>query len=243
MIDKAQFMIEGGRALGLIKRRLKEFVVVGTSYEMIEEFVQQQIMVHKMKPSFSTVANYHWASCVMKNDALCHGIPKNDKVQRGDIISIDLGLINQGYHLDTSITFGLEPLTAFKKHFLMDGEETLKKAISIVRPGVSVYDISNTIEKNLQRKGLGAVYQLTGHGIGKNLHEAPAIPCVAVKSDKKHKLAVGQTLAIEVMYTAQKPDLIVDKDGWTYRTADGSLSGMFEETVMITDSGVKILTI
>jgi methionyl aminopeptidase len=98
------------------------------------------------------------------------------------------------------------------------------------------------MEKVLKRSNLGAVYQLTGHGIGKKLHEDPSIPCYPQKRDKKHVLYEGQTVAIEVMYTKGNPDLKVDDDGWTYRTVDGSLGGMIEETVLITSEGPEILT-
>jgi len=242
MSDKITAMTVGGKALAKVKRQLKEFVKPGTTYEEIEAFAQQAIATCGMKPSFSTVPDYHWATCIMKNAALCHGIPKNGQVVAGDVVSIDVGLINQGYHLDTSITFGLEPLDAKKRWFLTIGQETLNKAIAIVKPGISVYQISRVIEKNLNKHGCGAVYQLTGHGVGKELHEEPAIPCVADPLDKQIKLSADQTIAIEVMYTLGQPDLVLDKNGWTYTTLDGSLSGMFEETVLVTRSGFKILT-
>ena len=98
------------------------------------------------------------------------------------------------------------------------------------------------MEKVLDENGLGIVYQLTGHGVGEKLHMEPSIPCVAQKEDKKVFLYEGQTVAVEVMYTAGEPDLKVDSDGWTYRTMDGSLSGMFEETVLVTKNGCEILT-
>jgi methionyl aminopeptidase len=98
------------------------------------------------------------------------------------------------------------------------------------------------MEKPLKRKGYGVVYQLTGHGVGEKLHMEPAIPCTAHKADKKIKLQLHQTLAIENMYTMGKPDLEIAHDGWTYVTKDGSLSGMFEETVLITQTGPEVLT-
>ena len=194
------------------------------------------------KPSFSTVPGYDWATCIMKNEGLCHGIPKRKKVESGYIISIDVGLIENGYHLDSSISFIVGETSEEKKEFLTVGQNSLDKAISKARLGNSIYDISRAMEKVIQHRGWGVVYQLTGHGIGKELHMDPSIPCVAEKSDKKKKLIEGQTIAIEIMYTKGDPYLVLDEDGWTYKSEDGSLSAMFEETVLVKKEGPEVLT-
>ena len=235
-------MTDGGAALGRIKAQLQSFVSVGTTFEAIESKAQDLIKKAGMKPSFSTVPGYHWATCVMKNSQVCHGIPQNNSVVSGDVITIDIGLINQGYHLDTTITFSIGTVSSEILEFLEVGKKSLQKAIEQAIVGNSVYDISFAMEKPLQRKGYGVVFQLTGHGVGEALHMEPAIPCVASKSDKKIKLYEGQTLAIENMYTMGSPLLKEAADGWTYETTDGSLSGMFEETVLVTKNGPQILT-
>ncbi|HOZ03174.1 MAG TPA: type I methionyl aminopeptidase [Candidatus Woesebacteria bacterium] len=242
MRDKVEAMWVGGKALAEIKTELQRFVKVGTSFFEIEALAQKLIQQKGMLPSFSTVPGYDWATCIMRNDALCHGIPTAEKVKDGDIVSIDVGLINQGYHLDTSISFGVGTLSAKKHRFLADSLKALNTAIALVRPGQTVYALSRAIETSLHQAGLGAVYQLTGHGVGKNLHEEPAIPCVADPGDKKILLSLNQTIAVEVMSTMGRPDLTLDSDGWTYRTKDGSLSAMFEETVLVTQNGHQILT-
>jgi methionyl aminopeptidase len=178
----------------------------------------------------------------MKNDEVCHGVPRGKIVQDGDLITIDIGLMNRGYHLDTTITFPVGKVSGEVKEFLEIGQKSLDKAIDQARVGNSVYDISFAMEKPLKRKGYGVVFQLTGHGVGEKLHMEPAIPCVPSKSDKKIKLTEGQTIAIENMYTMGSPVLEEAKDGWTYVTVDGSLSGMFEETVLITKDGPEVLT-
>lgn len=240
--EKIVAMTEGGKALGSIKTQLQAFATVGTSFEQIE--VEAQLLIKKagMKPSFSTVPGYHWATCIMRNEEVCHGIPKGKKIYDGDIITIDMGLINNGYHLDTTMTFPVGDVSEEIKEFLAVGQKSLDNAIDQARIGNSVYDISFAMEKPLKRKGYGVVFQLTGHGVGEALHMEPAIPCVANKSDKKIKLYEGQTLAIENMYTMGSPVLEEAADGWTYVTTDGSLSGMFEETVLITRNGPQVLT-
>ena len=134
-------------------------------------------------PSFSTVQDYKWATCITKNEGVCHGIPSSKiNVENGDIITIDVGLIQDGYHLDTSITFPVGDVSKETTQFLEAGQRSLDKAIAKAKAGNTVYDISKAMDKVVQRAGYDAVYQLTGHGIGKELHQDPAVPCIPQKS-------------------------------------------------------------
>lgn len=241
--QKIEAMRRGGKALGAVKAALEKFTTVGTSFEEIEAEAQRLIKKAGHKPSFSTVPGYHWATCVMKNDELCHGIPKSKYVDDGDVITIDVGLLCDGYHLDTTTTFAVGSVNTDVKLFLQRGREIVDAAIAKAKPGNSVYDISRVMEKGLKKYNYGVVTQLTGHGIGKELHMEPAIPCAAYRSDKRKMLTEGQTVAIEIMYAAGSGYVIEDNDGWTFKTEDGSLSGMFEETVLITASGPEVLTL
>ncbi len=240
--QKIAAMRQGGPALGRVKHALAAMVKPGVTFESIEAKAQALIKAEGAVPSFSTVPGYHWATCLMRNDEVCHGIPKGKRVEAGDVITIDVGLIWQGYHLDTTTTVAVAPVSQEVKDFLARGRQAVDKAIAKARVGSTIYDISRAMQKGVENYGYGAVYQLTGHGIGRELHAWPSIPCVAQKSDKKIKVVPGMTLAIEIMYTAGYPDLEVGKDGWTYQTIDGSLSGMFEETVLVTDGEPEVLT-
>ena len=234
---------EGGRVLAQIRDSLVDWVEPGMSFSQIEAKATELIKKAGMKPSFSTVPGYHWTTCVMKNSELCHGIPaKEKKVQPSDLVTIDLGLINKGYHLDTTVSFQVSPKTQDVQEFLNIGRKALKKAINKIKAGASVYVVSQAMERVLTRHNLGVVYQLTGHGVGKELHMDPVIPCVAVPETKRDILYENQTIAVEVMYTAGAPHLELDQDGWTYKTVDGSLSAMFEETVLVTKKGYQVLT-
>lgn len=240
--NRIESMRRGGKKLSNVKKGLTKFTQVGTSFEAIEAEAQRLIKSQGAKPSFSTVPGYDWATCIMKNDELCHGIPKGKNVEDGDIITIDVGLIENGFHLDTTISFIVGQADEKKVEFLSIGKKSLSKAIEKAKAGNTVYDISRAMEKVVQNRGWGAVYQLTGHGIGRELHQDPSIPCVADKADKRIKLKIGQTIAIEIMYSMGDPFMVQDEDGWTYRSQDGSLTGMFEETVLITDGEPEILT-
>jgi methionyl aminopeptidase len=242
---KIEAMREGGKKLGRVKNALVESVVPGMLFEEIEALAQKLIADEGATPSFPSVEGYSYATCITKNEGCCHGVPVGKKVDDGDIITIDTGLIWKGYHLDTTHTVyagNSKKMPTETKEFLRIGQEALDTAIAAARVGNSVYDISVAMQEVIEGAGYGAVYQLTGHGIGKSLHEPPYIPCIAYSQDKRLKLKEGQTLAIEPMYTMGNPYLILGKDKWTYETKDKSLSGMFEDTVLITSNGPEILT-
>lgn len=235
-------METGGKLLASIRDQLQKLAEPGVTFEALEAEAQRLIAKGGAKPSFSTVPGYHWATCIMKNDALCHGIPKNGVVAAGDIITIDVGLIFGGFHTDASVTFPVGSVPASTLQFLELGRASLADAISAAHQGGSVYDISLGMEQRARKAGFGLVAELTGHGVGSTLHQEPNIPCFAHQSDRHKKLRVGQTLAIEIMYTMGSPKLTIDSDHWTYRSADRSLTGMFEDTVVITKEGVAVLT-
>jgi methionyl aminopeptidase len=240
--QKITAMREGGFRLREVKKKLQNFVQVGTTFESIEEKAQGLIKAAGGVSNFALVPGYHWATCVMKNDELCHGIPKNKVVEDGDIITIDVGMLYKDWHLDTSISFGVGSVSKEHERFLEVGQKSLDKAINLVKSGVSVYEISHAMQKVVERAGYSAAYQLTGHAIGEKLHMEPSIPCVAQRSDKRVFLEAGDTIAIEIMYAKDDAFVILDKDKWTYRTEDGSVTAMFEETVLVTETGYEILT-
>ena len=198
-------MREGGHALALIRDGLVSYVKIGMTFAEIEAETQRQIKAAGMVPSFSTVPGYSWATCIMKNDGLCHGIPNQTRVEDGDILTIDLGLINKGYHLDTTTTFIVGTSTKEKEYFLEVGRRSLKKAIQKVRSGQSVYAVSEAMENVLAEEGMGIVYQLTGHGVGEELHMDPHSPCIALKEAKRVPSRPGQHIAVETKYTAGAP--------------------------------------
>ena len=237
-----EIMREGGLKLRQIKVDLQEAVKVGSSFESIEQHAQSLIAKAGGQPNFAMVPDYHWATCIMKNAELCHGIPKHKYVDDGDVITIDVGMLYKGWHLDTSISFGVGDISEEAETFLQVGKQSLKKSIGKARVGNSIYEVSSAMQRVVERAGYSAAYQLTGHGIGKELHMEPSIPCIADRGDKRIHLKEGQTVAIEIMYAAGDATVVLDKDGWTYRTKDGSLSAMFEETVLVTANGPEILT-
>lgn len=243
--DKISLMRESGARLSRVKNGLVAMIAPGVTFEEIEKKAQELIAKEDGTPSFMTFPGYRYATCLTKNEGCCHGLPIGKTAQAGDLITIDVGIVYKGWHTDTSITVyvGEEAKApASVRTFLEVGRQALANGIAQARVGNSVYDISVAIQDTLEEAGYGAVYQLTGHGIGKSLHESPYIPDVAYPQDKKLKLYEGQTIAIEPMYAMGNPYLILGKDKWTYETKDKTLTGMFEETVLVTSGGPEILT-
>lgn len=236
-------MQEGGKRLARIKEELKGRIAPGVAFEEIEKLAQEEIRKAGGKPSFSMVPKYSWATCINVNEGVVHGIPKNRKVKEGDIVSVDVGIFYKGFHTDTSITCGAGKIDKDKEKFLSVGEKALDAAIREAKPQNRLGDISRTIEELLREFNFSPIRALTGHGIGRELHEEPQIPCFLLgKISETPKLLSGMALAIEVIYAQGAPHLVLEEDGWTVRTKDGKISGLFEETVAVTNTGPLILT-
>lgn len=243
--SKIAAMRTGGRHLAMVKKALEEAALPSTPFERLESLAQELIADAGAKPSFSTVEGYKYATCITKNEGCCHGVPVGKSVESGDILTIDVGLIFEGYHVDTTTTFFVgDPakIPEQVQRFLQVGWESLNRSIDQAVVGNSVYDISATMQRVIEEAGYDPVYQLTGHAVGKTLHEDPQIPCVAYKSDKKRRLFEGMTVAIESMFAMGDAELVLGDDGWTYESKDRSLTGMFEDTVLITSGRPEILT-
>ncbi len=234
-------MAEGGKKLAGVRERLAEAVRPGITTLTLSKLADKLITKAGGQASFKKVAGYKWATCINVNNVVVHGVPNGTIIKKGDKVGIDVGMYYEGYHTDTSITVSANPKLT---KFLETGRLALKRAIAQARPGKRVADLSAAMQKTVEEAGYSAVRALTGHGIGKNLHEEPAIPCFVV-GEYKHspKLVAGMVLAIEVMYNEGESEVVyVNDDGWTIGTADGKISGLFEETVAITPSGPVVLT-
>lgn len=241
--EEIKIMQEGGQKLKFVRTKLTEAVVEGVNAMEIEKLACTLIEESGARPSFKMVPGYKWATCININDGLVHGIPKQEMVfKNGDLVSIDVGLFYKGFHSDTSTTVLVGKDTA-KSKFLQIGKTALKRAIEQAHEGNTVRDISQAIEDVITQAGYSPVKALTGHGVGRDLHEEPYVPCfVAGSRSNSVKLEAGMVLAIEVMYSKGEPDVVIDEDGWTIRTKDGRISALFEETVGIMASGPFILT-
>ncbi len=241
--QEIKIMAEGGEKLARVKNALKEAVKAGVTASQIEELAVKLIKEEGAEASFKRVPGYSWATCISVNEGLVHGIPVSTLVfKKGDIVSVDVGIYYKGFHTDTSISVGISESSENRK-FLSVGQETLNKAIKAAVPGNHIYDISKVIEDSLKSAGYTPIKALVGHGVGHELHEDPQIPCFLPGSvEESPKIESGMVLAIEVMYAQGKDSVEIAEDGWTIRMRDGKISGLFEDTVAVTDKGPRVLT-
>lgn len=242
--QEMKFMREGGAKLAQIKKKVAKVVNAGVSAMDIEELTATLIKESGAEASFKKVSGYHWATCVNVNNGAVHGIPKKEVVLKdGDVVSVDLGLFYKGFHTDTAFTVVIGKADPEKRQFLENGRKANNAGIKAVKAGRTVGDISKAIEGVLKEANLRPIWSLTGHGVGRDLHESPSIPnFVSDSADEKVVLKRGMVLAVEVMYTQGDGEIVRDDDGWTLRTKDGKIAGLFEETVAITGHGSIVLT-
>ena len=236
-------MSEGGAKLARVRDALFELIKPGLTAMDIEEAAVRLIKEEGAEASFKKVQGYSWATCINVNTGVVHGIPKKSTVfKENDVVSVDVGVYFRGFHTDTAVTKYLGKNPEIIK-FLEIGKRAVKNAIAAATAGNKIGDIARAYEDTLKSAHLNPIWTLTGHGVGRELHEDPYIPCyVGHTADERVIIEPGMTLALEVMYTPGSGDIVLDEDGWTLRTKDAKIAALFEETVAVTPKGTKILT-
>ena len=236
-------MREAGKRLSEVHERLSEIVKPGISTQEITEFGEEWILKLGGLPNFKNYQGYPAAVCVSVNEEVVHGIPKKDRIiKEGDLVSLDTGLIYEGYHSDAARSYIAGAGSEEKKRLIEDTKKSFYIGIRQAVAGNHLNDISAAIGDYLEEKGYGVVRDLTGHGIGKKLHEDPAIPNFRQKR-RGIRLEAGMTLAIEPMVNLGSFEVeFSEEDGWTVTTRDKSPSAHYENTILITGGEPEILT-
>jgi len=244
-------MREGGKRLASVFSEILKKIKLGVELKELDSLTEELIKKQEGFPSFKTVKGYHWATCININEGVVHGIPNSYRIKEGDLVSLDMGMYYRGLHTDMARTFwvGMQDSTCQladkvqNSEFLEAGKRALKAAIEAARLGNRVGHISAAIEREIRKAGFSPIEMLTGHGVGRKLHEEPQIFCfMAREINQTCFLKPGMVLAIEVIYAQGKPDLVLGEDGWTIKTADGKLAALFEDTVLVTEKSPLILT-
>lgn len=218
-----------------------EALKAGMTTKELDTVVRKYITSHGAKPSFLGYGGFPGSACISVNDEVIHGIPGPRKLMEGDIVSVDVGAYYDGYHGDSCKTFAVGEISDNAKALMKSTEESLYKAIELVRPGVRLGDIGAAIQKYNESNGFSVVREYVGHGVGKELHEEPEVPNFG-KEGHGVKLQAGMVIAIEPMINEGTANIKVLPDGWTVKTLDGKLSAHFEHTVAVTANGCVILT-
>lgn len=236
-------MKKGGAILYTILHELGKNSTEGSTMKDIDALAHELCKQHNVKPAFYKLYNFPGAICCSLNDEVVHGIPRDIKLQNGDLFTIDLGVELGGYCTDSAYTFVIGGKTTDENQKFLDTvKNALYNAIAICKDGVRVGDIGHIIEKTILSNGYSIVEELGGHGIGKKVHEDPHIYNYG-EAGTGEILRKGMTIAIEPIANMGKAKIKTDDDKWTIRTKDGSLSAQFEHTVMIGDNNGEIITI
>lgn len=240
---ETQLMREAGKRLEDVHNQLAEIIRPGISTLEIDQFGEKAIRAYGCIPNFLNYNGYPASICVSVNDEVVHGIPKKNRIlQEGDIVSLDAGLIYEGYHSDAARTYGVGKISDEAARLIRVTRESFFEGIKLAQPGNHLFDISEAIQNHVESNGFSIVRDLVGHGIGTHLHEDPQIPNFKEKR-KGMKLRPGMTLAIEPMVNEGTFEVEWLDDDWTVVTADGSLAAHYENTIAITEDGYEILTL
>ena len=235
-------MRQAGRIVAETLEILRSRLRAGMKTKELDDIVERELERRGAKPSFKGYRGFPASVCVSLNDEIVHGIPGDAVLNEGDIVSLDLGAIYNGFQGDAAVTVGVSQISPEAERLLAAAEDALKAGISAARPGARLGDISASIQRCAESGGYQVVREYTGHGIGRQMHEGPQVPNYG-RPGTGPLLKKGMTLALEPMLNIGGWRTRVDEDLWTVRTADGSLSAHFEHTIAITDDGPEVLTV
>lgn len=238
-----QIMREACRISAGALKLIGSAVEPGVTTSELDRLAEQYILKQGAKPNFKNYEGFPATACISINNEVIHGIPDGGrKIQNGDIVSVDLGAVFEGYHGDNAATFAAGDVSAEAKRLMDTTRESLYEGIRAATNGGRIGDIGFAVQSYVEARGYSVVRQFVGHGVGTRLHEAPEVPNFGQKG-RGIRLVPGMTIAIEPMVNAGGPAVQTLSNGWTVVTTDHSLSAHFEHTVAITPDGPVIMTV
>ena len=246
-LKEIELMQEGGRKLAWVMMELERKIQVGVSTKKIDKLAEKLILDVGGVPSFKGYGGpekpFPATICASLNNEVVHGIP-SDKIilKSGDVFKVDIGMKYEEMHSDMARTFLVGEYNKEKQKIIDAVRESFYRGISAMKVGKKLYCYSKAVEKYAKKKGFSVVQNLVGHGIGRDLHEYPQIPNYGRGVDCNFKLETGMTFALEPMINAGTYETVLADDGWVFVTVDKSLSAHWENTVLVTNRGIEILT-
>jgi len=240
--EEVGIMREAGRITGQVLHMLAEATKPGVTPKDLDKIVRREYAKRGVVPTFLGYLGYPATVCVSINEELVHGIPGDRVINKGDLVSIDLGATYKGYVGDTALTIGVGEITPEAQRLIDVTRESLWRGIKAARAGVRLGVVSNAIGEYIESEGFGVVREYVGHGVGREMHEEPQVPNYG-PPDRGPVLRKGMVLALEPMVTVGDWHTIKHADGWTVSTKDGSLCAHFEHTIAITDGDAEVLTL
>jgi methionyl aminopeptidase len=225
------------RTLALVEAKIRPGVTTGELDAAAERYIRSQ----GATPAFKGYRGFPGSLCVSPNSMVVHGIPGSYKLHKGDILSVDCGVVLDGWVADAARTFAVGSISSVARKLLDTTQASLFAAVEQCRPGNRLGDVSHAVQARVEKDGLSVVRSLVGHGIGRDMHEDPQIPNYGPPG-KGVKLEEGMVLAVEPMVTAGRHDVRLADDHWSIYSSDGSLAAHFEFTIAITGDGPRVLT-
>lgn len=235
-------MFTAGRCVAAVLEAVGEAAKPGVSMRRLDEIAAGVIRANGCVPSFLGYHGYPASICTSPNDVIVHGIPGDYRLRDGDLLSVDAGAVYEGFHGDAAVTLAVGEVSEDATRLVETTKEALWAGIHRVAAGARVGDVGAGVQAVGDREGYGIVREYVGHGIGRQMHEEPQVPNYG-KAGTGMKLRTGMAICIEPMFNLAGWETTVDSDGWTVRTADGSISAHFEHTVAITPDGVVVTTL
>lgn len=240
--QEIELMRKSGLITYEILMNLKDIIKPGITTLDIDRYCDDYIKSKGCTPSFKGYEGYPSCTCISINDMVVHGIPDSRIIQEGDIVSVDIGTIYQGYHSDSAYTYIVGKTDRKTEKFVNDTRIALYKGLDVIKEGIKLNEVCKAIESVAKENGYGVFKCLTGHGVGKTLHEDPYIPNYSNHESENIVLKAGMTLAIEPMFSLGSDKVWLLEDNWGIITRDGSTAAHFEHTILVTKKGYEIIT-
>lgn len=234
-------MRKSNRIVAEVLAAIKDVARPGVATIELERLCEEELKKKKVRPAFKGYRGYPYCLCTSVNEEVVHGMPSKRVLREGDIISIDVGVECDGYYGDAAITIPIGSISEQAGRLIDVTEAALERAIEKAQVGNRLFDISYAVQSYVEENGFSVVRAFVGHGIGRDLHEAPQVPNFGTPG-RGVRLKAGMVFAIEPMINAGGSDIVILDDGWTAVTKDGSLSAHFEHTIAITENGPSILS-
>jgi methionyl aminopeptidase len=240
--DDLKLMRPACRITATVLDDMAAFIKPGITTRQVDNFAAERIKSYGGKSAFLGFEGFPGYTCISVNDVVVHGIASERELELGDIVSLDVGVILNGFVGDTARTVAVGGCSLEAQRLMDVTEQSLYQGIAQAKPGNQVLDISIAVQKYVEKNGFSVVREFVGHGVGRSMHEEPQVPNFDDGNKHSPKLRPGMVIAIEPMVNAGRPEVKILKDNWTVKTRDGSLSAHFEHSVLITDGEPEILT-
>ncbi len=234
-------MREAGALLTEVVEEVARHIAPGVTTKELDRIAREAILRRGGRPAFLGLYGFPASLCTSVNEVVVHGIPSEKPLKEGDILSIDIGVIYQGFAADMARTYPVGRVSPEAERLIRDTEAAFWEGFKYLRPGYRIGDVAHAVQSFLEARGYGVVREFVGHGVGREIHEDPQLPNFG-RPGTGPKLRPGMTLALEPMVTLRPAPVVILEDGWTASAGPGNLAAHYENTVLVTEGEPELLT-